>query len=374
MDYPFSPDRFFSDACLIYIIAGLFCAIIRRMHICHPYGGARADYYYPARRELILFFAGMMLQLPYVFFPSDPATWMYIRIFGTLYYPVGFILLMRRYFDRYKLHKDWRGVFYVWLPMGCIGVLGVLSQTVGEWMVAHAKLIYLLTGCVGGLCTLYILLLGHQLKKKITKFHYDNYSCERDFPLLFAQKVLYTPLIWCSVMWLILLTGNPWLKFGSDLLFALWMVLFLGCILHPQRARAIRRQPSTQKVAEEPQLATDAARESIQLEVAAVIERMYLNSSLLKTDVIAEMEYGKKTLAKEYLSEVGFYNFVNAYRLKHAQCYKEKHPKATLDEVATAAGFRDRFALNYAKGKMKNSDRLLTRHFCPSIDTGTDKR
>lgn len=106
MDYPFSPDRFFSDACLIYIIAGLFCAIIRRMHICHPYGGARADYYYPARRELILFFAGMMLQLPYVFFPSDPATWMYIRIFGTLYYPVGFILLMRRYFDRYKLHKD----------------------------------------------------------------------------------------------------------------------------------------------------------------------------------------------------------------------------------------------------------------------------
>lgn len=111
-----------------------------------------------------------------------------------------------------------------------------------------------------------------------------------------------------------------------------------------------------------------------QLEVAAVIERMYLNSSLLKTDVIAEMEYGKKTLAKEYLSEVGFYNFVNAYRLKHAQCYKERYPKATLDEVATAAGFRDRFALNYAKGKMKNSDRLLTRHFCPSIETETDKR
>lgn len=79
-----------------------------------------------------------------------------------------------------------------------------------------------------------------------------------------------------------------------------------------------------------------------QLEVAAVIERMYLNSSLLKTDVIAEMEYGKKTLAKEYLSEVGFYNFVNAYRLKHAQCYKERYPKATLDEVATTAGFRDR--------------------------------
>jgi len=94
---------------------------------------------------------------------------------------------------------------------------------------------------------------------------------------------------------------------------------------------------------------------------------MYHDSGLLKADVINEVDYGKKTLAKEYIAEVGFYNFVNAFRLEHARLYREAHPQATLDHIAEESGFRDRFALNYAKNKITFDYTQLIGDFRPDI-------
>lgn len=111
--------------------------------------------------------------------------------------------------------------------------------------------------------------------------------------------------------------------------------------------------------------ATTEEKEEIRLELAEIIKTAYKNSNLLKSDVIAEINYGKKTLAKNYLAEVGFFNFVNAFRLEHARLYKEQNPQATADDVAAKAGFRDRFALNYAKKKVSADSRTLIGDFRP---------
>lgn len=385
MYYRSIADIFFSDACLTLILAGVFCAAIRWLHVCHPYGGRLTDYYYPARRQMTFFFAATVLLLPYVLHPSDAATWTYVRVFGVVYFPACFAMLLRRYFDRHSLYRNPKGFALIVLPLALVCALAILSQVAGGRVSARSAEIFVSYGAVGILLLAYLTVLTLRLKARIDKYHYDNFSCELDFPFKFAERVLYTPLIWCLVMWVVLITGNQWLKFVVDIAFATWSVWFLAVILHPQRTRTERHEAvrsvenmnvdeketvvmsrnDSEDIPESKDDDADAEKENVRHEVTAIIERMYRCSDLTKTDVIAEVGYGRKSDAKAYLSEVGFYRFVNAYRLEHARLYRETHPGATLDEVAAAAGFRDRFALSYAKRKAQDSDRLLIGDFRP---------
>lgn len=176
-----------------------------------------------------------------------------------------------------------------------------------------------------------------------------------------AAKMTCAQLSCLSAMWCILLSGSQWVKFCVDTALAVCMVAFLAMAPCPRRESGAEAGPGKSR---EPETAGEK-HIAIRGEVADIIRRMYRDSGLRKADVIAEMRYGKKTLAKAYLAEVGFHSFVNAYRLEHARLYKEAHPQATLDETATAAGFRDRFALLYAKRKAKATDNLLIGDFVP---------
>lgn len=358
MYYQSLPNACFSDACLAVILAGLFCAAIRWMHVCHQYGGQQTDYYFPARRQMTLFFAAIALQFPYVVHPNDAATWVYIQAFGVVYYPLWFSSLLRRYFERHSLVRHRKGVVCVALPLAALCGLGVWSQVDGSTVAAHSAAIRVAAGAIGLVPTVYSMAIGRRLKKKIDKYHYDNFSCEGDFPLAFAKRVVYALPLCLAPMWCILLSDSRWAKFAADIAFTIGLVAFLAVILHPQRTQAALKGAKTGT-------GTTEEDNAIQREVASIIRRMYRDSSLKKADVIAEMEYGKKTLAKAYLSEIGFYNFVNTYRLEHARLYKEAHPLATLDEIATAAGFRDRFALRYAKKKIRLTDNQFISDFVP---------
>lgn len=45
-----SPEIYYSLACFTYILSGVFGAIIRWCHMCHPYSN-QGDYFYPARAK-----------------------------------------------------------------------------------------------------------------------------------------------------------------------------------------------------------------------------------------------------------------------------------------------------------------------------------
>lgn len=49
-----SREALFSDACLVLIVAGLVCAVVRWFHMCSPYSD-NEKVYYPARRQMSLF-------------------------------------------------------------------------------------------------------------------------------------------------------------------------------------------------------------------------------------------------------------------------------------------------------------------------------
>ena len=385
MNYQSVSDIFFADACLAYILAGIFCALVRWFHVCGPYSGDVADYYYPARRQLTFFYAVCILQFPYVIDPSGEATWIYVSIFGILYYPVCFALLFRRYFDRRNIYDSWRGLLFTILPLVALCVLCIVSLTCGEWVESRWHALMIAGGAVSLLLMSYTATVSVQLKRKIDKYHYDNYSCEQDFPCKFARTVVYLPFFWFILSWVVFLTESRWVKFGVDVVMTVWMIVFLLKVLHPQRkaseSTGNKEDDGTgasnggemwkdggEEESGEEVFADNGEKEEIHRELVEIIGRMYLNSGLLKTEVIDMMDYGKKTLAKEYIAEVGFYNFVNAFRLEHARLYREAHPQATLDHIAEESGFRDRFALNYARNKITFDYSSLIGDFHPDIE------
>lgn len=374
-------DILFSDACLAYILAGIFCALVRWFHVCGPYSGDAADYYYPARKQLTFFYAVCALQFPYVLDPSNEAAWIYVSIFGILYYPVCFALLFRRYFDRKNIYDSWQGLLFTVLPLVVLCALCIASLACGEWVDSHWHSLMIAGGVMSLLLMSYATVISVQLKRKIDKYHYDNYSCEQDFPYKFARMVVHFPFFWFILSWAVFLSESRWVKFGVDIVMTVWMVVFLLKVLHPQRPALTTTGGEKGNGAEGDGVHTDAAatedenngfaddreREEIHRELVGIIGEMYRNSGLLKTEVIDRMDYGKKTLAKEYIAEVGFYNFVNAFRLEHARLYREAHPQATLDQIAEEAGFRDRFALNYARNKITFDYSTLIGDFHPDI-------
>lgn len=104
-----------------------------------------------------------------------------------------------------------------------------------------------------------------------------------------------------------------------------------------------------------------------QAEVIRVIGTRYLESSLTRTEVLADIPYGKKTEAGRFITQIGFYDLVNMFRLKHAELYRQAYPNATQDAVAEASGFASRFALRRAQKRNIDTDSNLLRGFNPTI-------
>lgn len=76
MHYDLTSPIFYADACLIFIVSGIICAVVRWFHMCRPYS-QEADYYYPARKQITFYYAAIMLQLPYFLSPMSEAAWQY---------------------------------------------------------------------------------------------------------------------------------------------------------------------------------------------------------------------------------------------------------------------------------------------------------
>lgn len=92
-----SREALFSDACLVLIVAGLVCAVVRWFHMCSPYSD-NEKVYYPARRQMSLFFAMPVLLVPYVLMPSGPAVMTYALSVWIIYISLAVSVLYRIYF------------------------------------------------------------------------------------------------------------------------------------------------------------------------------------------------------------------------------------------------------------------------------------
>lgn len=355
----------FAGAGLVFIVTGLICGFVRFRHCCRPFS-EHEEYFYPARKQVAVFYAAVALSFPYILAPEDPAVWTYVRIWGIVCYPTGFALLVRRYFDSFgDGHKVLWGVFLGVPTLFVMTLLAMLFAGGAGWIAGHSRELCIAAGALSFVLTCVMAGVLACLKRMIDRFNTENYSNEDDFPYSFARMMVVMPFAWVAGMWAVFLSGNHWVKFAVDILASLWMVYFLCIILHPQRVKSPKAIDETtrplERESEEEIKEIEGRRQSsgsagcteadpaVKERVLAVIRRRFREPHLLKSEVLLDVGNGDMGKASSFISGVGYYNLVNMFRLEYARLYKEAHPHAKQEEVAEEAGFSSRTAYYKAK-------------------------
>lgn len=228
-------DTLFSAAELVFITAAVVGGIIRWSHVCHPCEN-NPDYYYPARKQTAIFYCAAILWFPYVLSPLDPGVCIYSRILSIVYFPVGFALLIRRYFrgQNFSFRVLW--TLYLVVPALVMGTMCVsLFFGGGEWMAAHSSAVLMGGAAFGAVLTAILIGVLVWLRNRMERYNTDNYSDDEDFPYNFAKVIAYAPLAWMAAMWAVFFSGDQWLIFAVDILATLGLVGFLCVILYPQK-------------------------------------------------------------------------------------------------------------------------------------------
>lgn len=380
MNYPSATDVYYADACFLLMITSIICAMVRWAHMCRPYG-ENGDYFYPARKQLTFFYAGVVLQFPYFLAPSDEGVWCYIHLLGMVYYPMCLSLLYSRYFHGRRLSGR-KSIVFFGVPMLVLAALLLLLSTGrGPWIASQYGWMQYAVCALSVAMTCQLARVMNAIYRSIREFHLQNYSAEEDFPYRFAEKMILLPLICIVMVWCIFVTGSRELKLVIDVVMSAWSVAVLCMVLHPQRlGKPAEQEEQLQLIEEEEQLhadectdadlcsteaaetiennepstAADTDNDEVVQAVLAVILRKYKEQHLLKSDVLAEIDKGMMAPASRFMARVGYYNLINMFRLRHAQLYIEAHPSTKLSEVALQSGFLSASAFSKAKKNIKH--------------------
>ena len=405
-------EFFYSLACYTYILSGVICGVVRWFHMCHPFdrGG---DFFYPARRQMTFFYTATALQLPYVLCPGDPGTWLFARSFGILYYPICFTILYHRYFQTDKPWRQWSAVTYFVTPFLLLGGLYFIVFFHQNNLLIPYKLTWeIAMGGVSILLSIHLFKECKWLIKKVDSYHTQNYSNESDFPFAFAKKILHLPALGLLMMWTLFILDNQMVKAYIDLFMAAWQVLFLCRILHPNKMihseqnknnmdfienenmeQILQEKELFEKIvqttdgqvlekapiddtSDEPKLITynkEKLRlqmeqenwESVKDEVLTIVSKRYLEPSLKRIEVVRDVSAMNHTLAGTFITQVGFYRLVNAFRIRHYERLMESDTTANLGQEAAAelCGFKNRWGLTNARKRLKDFDYNLIEKY-----------
>ena len=399
------PENFYSLACYTYILSGVICGVVRWFHMCHPFdrGG---DFFYPARRQMTFFYTATALQLPYVLCPGDPGTWLFARSFGILYYPACFTILYHRYFQTDKPWRQWSAVTYFVTPFLLLGgLLFIVFFHQNNLLIPYKLTWEIAMGGVSILLSIHLFKECKWLIKKVDSYHTQNYSNESDFPFSFAKKILHLPALGLLIMWVLFILDNQMVKAYIDLFMAAWQVQFLCRILHPNKTihseqnknnmdfienenmeQILQEKELFEKIvqtadgqvleeapiddtSDEPKLITynkeklrlqmeQEKWESVKNEVLTIVSRRYLEPSLKRIEVVRDVSSMNHTLAGTFITQVGFYRLVNAFRIRHYERLMASDSSANIGQEAAAelCGFKNRWGLTNARKRLKDFD------------------
>lgn len=406
------PENFYSLACYTYILSGVICGVVRWFHMCHPFdrGG---DFFYPARRQMTFFYTATALQLPYVLCPGDPGTWLFARSFGILYYPICFTILYHRYFQTDKPWRQWSAVTYFVTPFLLLGgLLFIVFFHQNNLLIPYKLTWEIAMGGVSILLSIHLFKECKWLIKKVDSYHTQNYSNESDFPFAFAKKILHLPALGLLMMWTLFILDNQMVKAYIDLFMAAWQVQFLCRILHPNKMihseqnknnmdfienenmeQILQEKELFEKIvqttdgqvleeapiddtSDEPKLITynkEKLRlqmeqenwESVKDEVLTIVSKRYLEPSLKRIEVVRDVSAMNHTLAGTFITQVGFYRLVNAFRIRHYERLMASDSSANIGQEAAAelCGFKNRWGLTNARKRLKDFDYNLIEKY-----------
>lgn len=105
--------------------------------------------------------------------------------------------------------------------------------------------------------------------------------------------------------------------------------------------------------------------ESVKNEVLTIVSRRYLEPSLKRIEVIRDVSAMNHTLAGTFITQVGFYRLVNAFRVRHYERLMESDSTSNLGQeiAAKMCGFKNRWGLANARKRLKDFDYELIERY-----------
>ena len=105
--------------------------------------------------------------------------------------------------------------------------------------------------------------------------------------------------------------------------------------------------------------------ESVKNEVLTIVSHRYLEPSLKRIEVIRDVSAMNHTLAGTFITQVGFYRLVNAFRVRHYERLMESDSTSNLGQeiAAEMCGFKNRWGLANARKRLKDFDYKLIERY-----------
>lgn len=105
--------------------------------------------------------------------------------------------------------------------------------------------------------------------------------------------------------------------------------------------------------------------ESVKNEVLTIVSHRYLEPSLKRIEVIRDVSAMNHTLAGTFITQVGFYRLVNAFRVRHYERLMESDSTSNLGQeiAAEMCGFKNRWGLSNARKRLKDFDYELIERY-----------
>ena len=105
--------------------------------------------------------------------------------------------------------------------------------------------------------------------------------------------------------------------------------------------------------------------ESVKNEVLTIVSHRYLEPSLKRIEVIRDVSAMNHTLAGTFITQVGFYRLVNAFRVRHYERLMESDSTSNLGQeiAAEMCGFKNGWGLANARKRLKDFDYELIEKY-----------
>lgn len=332
---------------LIYVVVNIYAFLLKMLYVPTAYKEVFGELY-PARNSLANLFIMQALELPYIFFVYRPEVLFCLNATSMLFTTSYIVVLTKGYFflEFYtpkKLMFFQHPIVVCWIVL-LLPVFGIIEFTPIFKTVMTIVVMLLEIGYIANLNRCRVMVV-----KEIRSVEEDEFSNETDFPVIFARRVKWLPLLLCVLLIVTFLINQPIAKMVRDIIMIVISVWFAIYSLNPHRnAKKLPKALKNKEEAEDipsptKHRLTEKYCKETQDKLIEIVrnKKLYLEEHITMNDLIDIMHTNKN-----YLSEViarseyqSFYKLINTMRIEHACELLQNDSSLKLEQVALESGF-----------------------------------
>jgi len=332
---------------LIYVVVNIYAFLLKMLYVPTAYKEVFGELY-PARDSLANLFIMQALELPYIFFVYRPEVLFCLNATSMLFTTSYIVVLTKGYFflEFYtpkKLMFFQHPIVVCWIVL-LLPVFGIIEFTPIFKTVMTIVVMLLEIGYIAHLDRCRVMVI-----KEIRSIEEDEFSNETDFPVIFARRVKWLPLLLCVLLIVTFLINQPIAKMVRDIIMIVISVWFAIYSLNPHRnakklPKALKNKEEAEDIPSPTKYRlTEKYCKETQDKLIEIVrnKKLYLEEHITMNDLIDIMHTNKN-----YLSEViarseyqSFYKLINTMRIEHACELLQNDSSLKLEQVALESGF-----------------------------------